>query len=190
MAIITLYCGQHPGRHLGLHLPHPVFLTLLFLIKNKDSVVYKTAELMTRKKPNWLNKEKRLESCLHPVIFLCFIFPAGLQAFKEQKWFWNISGSPITFPNFLWNVIYSYSNNVDIALDVLWNALTLKGKILSAPDPRDGKTLARITRWEGPGPDLGSRASEPAPLTTTTQSPSFCSIAGPSLFIDNLFTEA
>lgn len=52
MAIITLSSGHQPGRYLGINFTCPVFLTLLFLIKDEVSVVHKTAESMTWKGPS------------------------------------------------------------------------------------------------------------------------------------------
>ena len=51
MTIITLSSGHHPGKYLDIYHTCPVFLILLFLIKDEDSVVYKTAESMTEKGP-------------------------------------------------------------------------------------------------------------------------------------------
>lgn len=83
-------------------------------MKDDDAVVYKTAESMTLKEPTDWSRERRFESCLHPVIFLCWISPARLQTFKSR----NDSEIFLTLlPPSL--IPCGYSNNVYTALDIL-----------------------------------------------------------------------
>lgn len=52
MAIVALASGHHPGMHLRVYLTCATFLTLFVLMKDEDSVVYKTAESVTLKRAN------------------------------------------------------------------------------------------------------------------------------------------